>query len=78
MKKIKQETEIRNLKKELAVARELLIAIGVAPLIAYMPEISLKKHSSKPTEEQKKWIRSKVKEYKEKFKPKTLCQPKKK
>lgn len=54
MKKVKPETEIRNLKKQVSDLRLLCQAAGVPLLITYLPEIYLKRNKSKISKDKQK------------------------
>jgi hypothetical protein len=67
MKKIKPETEIRNLKKELQELRVICEGFGMPLLLVYCPQIAIKdlktKEPRRLTKSQKEWLKSKIKEF---------------
>lgn len=61
-KKVKPETEIRNLKKQVEDLRSLCQMAGIPPLIIYFPQLALK--GAKISKADKAWAMQKIKEYK--------------
>jgi len=67
LRKIKPETEIKNLKKELRELRVVCEGFGIPLLIVYCPQIAIKdlkmKEPRKLTKTQNEWLKSKIKEF---------------
>lgn len=69
--KIKPQTEIRNLKKDVDNLRELCQIAGIAPIIIYLPELALKRYHGNTKE--MKWAKEKMKEFRQIFRKKRKC-----
>lgn len=70
-KKLKPETIIRNLKKDVDDLRKLCQMAGIAPILIYLPQLALQRY--KEDTEELKWAKQKAKEFKQIFRKKRKC-----
>jgi len=60
MKKLKPETQIRNLKNRVKDLEELCHLAGIPMLIVVFPELALQKKKQNITKEDIKWAKEKI------------------